>query len=43
MAAMVSHAGVACIGLNIDDAAVPDSDVLLGCLGDGLDEVLAVI
>lgn len=39
MAAMVSHVETACIGLNIDGGAVADTDVLLGCLAEGLDEV----
>jgi hypothetical protein len=42
MAAMVSHAGTCCFGLNIDGAAVDDVDVLMECFGAGLDETLAV-
>jgi diacylglycerol O-acyltransferase / wax synthase len=42
MAAMVSHAGTCCFGLNIDGAAVGDVDVLMECFGAGLDETLAV-
>lgn len=42
MAAMVSHAGTCCFGLNIDGAAVTDIDVLLECFAAGLDETLAV-
>jgi diacylglycerol O-acyltransferase / wax synthase len=42
MAAMVSHAGTCCLGLNIDGAAVDDVDVLMECFGAGLDETLAV-
>jgi hypothetical protein len=42
MAAMVSHVGTCCIGLTIDGAAVSDVDVLMRCMQDGLDEVLAV-
>ncbi|MFN8082571.1 MAG: wax ester/triacylglycerol synthase family O-acyltransferase [Kineosporiaceae bacterium] len=41
MAAMLSHVGTCCIGLTIDAAAVPDDDVLMECLADGLAEVLA--
>jgi diacylglycerol O-acyltransferase / wax synthase len=42
MAAMVSHAGTCCFGLNIDGAAVGDVDVLMECFGAGLAETLAV-
>lgn len=42
MAAMVSHAGTCCFGLNIDGAAVDDVDVLLECFAAGLEETLAV-
>jgi WS/DGAT/MGAT family acyltransferase len=42
MAAMVSHAGTCCFGLNIDGAAVGDVDELMECFGAGLDETLAV-
>jgi WS/DGAT/MGAT family acyltransferase len=42
MAAMVSHVGTCCIGLTIDGTAVDDIDVLMQCMHDGLDEVLAV-
>jgi hypothetical protein len=30
------------VGVNIDTGAVPDTDVLMQCLRDGFDEVLAV-
>jgi diacylglycerol O-acyltransferase len=42
MAAMVSHAGTCCFGLNIDGAAVADVEAMLGCFGAGLEETLAV-
>lgn len=42
MAAMVSHGGTCCIGLNIDGSAVSDPDVLVRCLEQGLAEVLAL-
>ena len=42
MAAMVSHDGTCCIGLNVDPAAVADADLFAECLVDGFDEVLAV-
>jgi hypothetical protein len=30
------------VGINIDTGAVPDPDVLMDCLQNGFDEVLAV-
>lgn len=42
MAAMVSHAGTCCVGLNVDGGAVTDHDVLMDCFAQGLDEVLAL-
>jgi diacylglycerol O-acyltransferase / wax synthase len=42
MAAMVSHVGTCCFGLNIDGAAVADVEVLLECFEAGLKETLAV-
>ncbi|WP_169787754.1 wax ester/triacylglycerol synthase domain-containing protein [Luteipulveratus mongoliensis] len=42
MAAMVSHNGTCCIGLNLDGDAVKDPDILVDCLRQGLDEVLAL-
>jgi WS/DGAT/MGAT family acyltransferase len=42
MAAMVSHAGTCCFGLNIDGTAVNDVDALMECFRAGLDETLAV-
>jgi len=37
--ALVSHAGTACIGVNMDCAAVADPDVLVACLHDGFNEL----
>lgn len=42
MAAMVSHAGTCCFGMNIDHSVVPDPHVLVGCMREGLTEVLAL-
>lgn len=39
---LLSYAGVCNIGVNIDTAAVPDPDVLMRCLHEGFDEVVAV-
>jgi len=39
---LLSHLDQCCIGINADTAAVPDVDVLVGCLADGFDEVLLV-
>jgi WS/DGAT/MGAT family acyltransferase len=41
-AALLSHVGVACIGLNMDRQAVADPDFLMACISDQLDEVIAV-
>ena len=40
--ALISHCDTCCIGVVIDTVAVPDPDVLLGCLRAGFDEVLAL-
>ncbi len=40
--ALVSHVGLACIGLNCDRAVIDDPDVLVACVHDGFDEVLAL-
>jgi len=42
MAALVSHNGVCCIGINMDPAAVTEPDLFLNCVRKGLDEVLAI-
>ena len=40
--ALISHCDTCCIGIVIDTVAVPDPEVLLGCLRDGFTEVLAL-
>nr|WP_221247306.1 wax ester/triacylglycerol synthase domain-containing protein [Gordonia humi] len=40
MATMITHNGVACLGLNIDAAAVTDIELFADCLVEGFDEVL---
>ena len=40
MAAMVTHHGTCCIGINLDGSAVKDVPVMMRCLREGLDEVL---
>jgi diacylglycerol O-acyltransferase len=42
MAAMVSHDGTCCIGINCDATAVTDPTLLFACMREGLDEVLAL-
>lgn len=42
MAALLSHAGTCCIGINCDAAAVTDMAAFMDCLQQGLDEVLAL-
>ena len=39
---LMSYCGTCYVGVNIDTGAVPDHDVLMDCLRDGFDEVLAV-
>jgi WS/DGAT/MGAT family acyltransferase len=39
---LLSYNGSCCIGVTIDTAAVPDTDVLMRCLKEGFDEVLAL-
>jgi diacylglycerol O-acyltransferase len=39
---LVSYLGSCCIGCTLDTAAVPDPDVLVDCLRQGFDEVLAL-
>jgi diacylglycerol O-acyltransferase / wax synthase len=39
---LISHVGVACIGVVIDTAAVPDEDLLMTCLVEGFEDVLSV-
>jgi WS/DGAT/MGAT family acyltransferase len=40
--ALISHCDTCCVGVVIDTTAVPDPDVLIGCLRFGFDEVLAL-
>jgi hypothetical protein len=42
MAAMVSHVGTCCVGINYDGHAITDHELLMDCMADGLDEVLAL-
>jgi diacylglycerol O-acyltransferase len=42
MAALASHVGVCCIGLNVDGTAIPDHDEFVACMRDGLAEVLTL-
>lgn len=42
MAGMISHDGTCCIGLNIDGDAVPDMDMFMECMHEGLLEVTSV-
>lgn len=42
MAAMVSHDGTCCFGLNMDESAVAEPELLIGCMREGVDEVLAL-
>jgi WS/DGAT/MGAT family acyltransferase len=39
---LMSYDGACCIGVNIDTAAVPDADVLIECVREGFEEVLAL-
>lgn len=41
-AALCTHEGVCCIGVNVDGDVFPDTDVLWECLQAGLDEILAL-
>ncbi|WP_067671439.1 wax ester/triacylglycerol synthase domain-containing protein [Nocardia miyunensis] len=41
-AALCSHLGICCIGLNVDGEVFPDTDVLWQCMQQGLDEILAL-
>ena len=38
---LISHCDTCCIGVVVDTTAVPDADVLVDCLREGFDEVLA--
>jgi hypothetical protein len=39
---LISHAGTACIGVNMDPAAVRDPNLFLTCLRAGFDDVLSL-
>jgi diacylglycerol O-acyltransferase len=39
---LMSYRGTCCVGINIDTGAVPDPGVMMDCLQNGFDEVLAV-
>ena len=39
---LMSYRGTCDVGVNIDTGAVPDPDVMMECLRQGFDEVLAV-
>ena len=41
-AALNSHAGTCCIGINADGDVFEDTDALWECMREGLDEVLAL-
>ena len=42
MATLVSHVGVCCIGINLDTAAVKKPALLMQCLQESLDEIVAL-
>jgi WS/DGAT/MGAT family acyltransferase len=42
MAGLVSHDGTCCIGLNIDGDAIPDLDMFMACMNEGLVEVTSI-
>jgi WS/DGAT/MGAT family acyltransferase len=42
MATLLSYNGRCCIGVNVNAAAVPDHELFVRCLGEGLDEVAAL-
>jgi diacylglycerol O-acyltransferase len=41
-ATLLSYDGTCFVGVTMDEAAVPDGDVLMTCLAEGFDEVLAL-
>lgn len=43
MVTLISHYGRCCIGVNMDSAAIPDTDAFLTSLRAGFDEVLGVV
>jgi hypothetical protein len=42
MITLVSHNGTCCIGINVDGAAVPDTELFVASLRAGFAEVLAL-
>ena len=42
MATMITHNQTACLGINLDAAAVTDQDLFADCVVEGFDEVLAL-
>ena len=42
MATLVSHVGVCCIGINLDTAAITKPALLMQCLQESLDEIVAL-
>jgi diacylglycerol O-acyltransferase len=41
-ATLLSYDGTCAVGVTIDEAAVPDADMLMTCLAEGFDEALAI-
>ena len=39
---LLSHDGTCCVGINIDTVAVPDPDILVECMREGFEELLAL-
>lgn len=42
MAAMVTHSGTCCIGINFDGDAVTEPDLFMTCMAAGIEEVLTL-
>jgi hypothetical protein len=42
MAVMLTHAGTCCLTFATDHDAVPDPDLLLDCMRQGFDEIIAL-
>ena len=42
MITLISHDGTCCIGINTDAAAITDPALFRICLGEGIDEILAL-
>ena len=42
MITLISHDGTCCIGINTDAAAITDPALLRTCIGEGIDEILAL-